>query len=133
MKRGIPAAASKKSRQWLYTLVLSIADFFRRALHLTPFDTKMVQERNGVFQERTNKNIRIADTKKPMAKNKRTLSLVDNWALRAALFLAVLRNDLDNGLASHCVFERNASRLPLIGIAVILRGNGVQQLFGIFA
>ena len=43
VKRGIPAAASKKSRQWLYTLVLSIAEFFRRALHLTPFDTKMVR------------------------------------------------------------------------------------------
>ena len=82
VKRGIPAAASKKSRQWL------------RASEL---------------------------------------SLVNYWALLAALFLAVLRNDLDNSLASHCIFERNASCLPLIGIAVILRRNGVQKLFGMFA
>ena len=42
VKRGIPAAVSKKIRQWLYVLVLSIAGFFHRALHLTPFDTKIV-------------------------------------------------------------------------------------------
>ena len=28
VKKGIPAVASKKSRQWLYTLVLSIVGFF---------------------------------------------------------------------------------------------------------
>ena len=48
MKRGIPASASKKSRQWLYVLVLSIAEIFRRALHLTPFDDKTVQRLCGV-------------------------------------------------------------------------------------
>ena len=40
MIRGIPASANKKSQQWLYALVLSIAGIFRRALHLTPSDAK---------------------------------------------------------------------------------------------
>ena len=48
VKRGIHAAAIEKIRQWLYVLVLSIAGFFHRALHLTPFDTKIVRRVIGV-------------------------------------------------------------------------------------
>ena len=37
VKKGIPAVASKKSRQWLYTLVLSIVGLSTRCTPTTAF------------------------------------------------------------------------------------------------
>ena len=47
--------------------------------------------------------------------------------------MAVLRNDLDDGLAGSCVAKLDAGTLPDAGIAVIFGGNCVEQILGRFA